>query len=107
MDYLRERFRSAFAGRSATEMETQLNSVGVPAARVRKLGEFLREVDGAGHVTLPDFRYAQNGKEVRTPGLGFQYAQDGGPSAAGAEKLGQSTQALLAELGRQHGAAAA
>lgn len=99
MDSLRERFRSAFAGSSAAEMETKLNAVGVPAARVRKLGEFLREVDGTGHLTLPDFRYAQNGQQVRTPGLGFQYAQEGGPSARGAEKLGQSNQALLAELG--------
>ena len=64
---------------------------------MRKLGEFLREVDQAGHVTLPDFRYWQNGQQVRTSGLGFHYAQDGGPSA-GAETLGQSTQALLAEL---------
>lgn len=100
LDYLRERFRAAFAGRSAAQMELQLNAVGVPAARVRKLGEFLREVDQAGHVTLPDFRYWQNGRQVRTSGLGFHYAQEGGPSA-GAETLGQSTQALLAELNPQ------
>ena len=100
MDYLRERFRAAFADRSAAEMETRLNAVGVPAARVRKLGEFLREVDQGGHVTLPDVRYAQNGHEVRTPGLGFRYAQDGQPSQ-GAEKLGQSNAALLKELGLQ------
>jgi len=100
LEYLRERFRSAFASRNAAEMETRLNAVGVPAARVRKLGEFLREVDGGGHLTLPDFRFTQNGRQVRTPGLGFLYAQEGGPGAAGAERLGQSTQALLAELGQ-------
>ena len=100
MDYLRERFRAAFADRSAADMETRLNAVGVPAARVRKLGEFLREVDQGGHVTLPDVRYTQNGQEVRTPGLGFRYAQDGQPSQ-GAEKLGQSNAALLKELGLQ------
>ena len=100
LEYLRERFRSAFASRNAAEMETRLNAVGVPAARVRKLGEFLREIDGGGHLTLPDFRFPQTGRQVRTPGLGFLYAQEGGPSAAGAETLGQSTQALLAELGR-------
>ena len=100
MEYLRERFRAAFADRSAADMETRLNAVGVPAARVRKLGEFLREVDQGGHVTLPDVRYAQNGQEVRTPGLGFRYAQDGQPSL-GAEKLGQSNAALLKELGLQ------
>ena len=99
MEYLRERFRCAFAGRSAADMETRLNAVGVPAARVRKLGEFLREVDQGNHVTLSGFRFSQNGQEVRTPGLGFHYAQDGGPST-GAERLGQSTQALLDELGQ-------
>ena len=98
LEYLRERFRSAFASRNAAEMETRLNAVGVPAARVRKLGEFLREIDGGGHLTLPDFRFPQTGRQVRTPGLGFLYAQEGGPSAAGTETLGQSTQALLAQL---------
>jgi crotonobetainyl-CoA:carnitine CoA-transferase CaiB-like acyl-CoA transferase len=98
LEYLRKRFRDAFATHSAADMETRLNAVGVPAARVRKLGEFLREVDQGGHVTLPDCRYAQQGQEVRTPGLGFLYAQDAGPSGP-AERLGQSTQALLAELG--------
>ena len=98
MEYLRERFRDAFASRSAAEMETRLNAVGVPAARVRKLGEFLREVDQGGLVTLPYVRFAQNGQQVRTPGLGFVYAQDGEPSA-GAERLGQSNRQLLAELG--------
>jgi hypothetical protein len=65
---------------------------------VRKLGEFLREVDRGGHVTLPDVRFDQNGQQVRTPGLGFLYAQDVEPSV-GAERLGQSNQQLLAELG--------
>ncbi len=106
MDYLRERFRNAFASRDAADMETRLNAVGVPAARVRKLGEFLREVDNTGRVTLPDFRFDQNGQQVRTPGLGFLFAQDGGPGTAGAETLGQSTQALLAELGIEPGPAA-
>ena len=54
----------------------------------------MRSRHTAGH-PLP-----QNGQEVRTPGLGFQYAQEGGPTA-GAARLGQSTQPLLAELGLQ------
>jgi crotonobetainyl-CoA:carnitine CoA-transferase CaiB-like acyl-CoA transferase len=79
----------------------RLNAVGVPAARVRRLGEFLRETDGTDCVTLPDYRFTQNGHTVRTPGLGFSMADDGGPSAQGAESLGQSNAALLAELGAQ------
>ncbi|MBC7435621.1 MAG: CoA transferase [Bdellovibrionales bacterium] len=107
LDYLRGRFRDAFATQSAADMETRLNAVGVPAARVRKLGEFLRETDGTGCATMAGFSYEQSGHTVRTPGLGFKYAQDGGPSAAGAESLGQSTRALLEELGCEPGAIAA
>jgi crotonobetainyl-CoA:carnitine CoA-transferase CaiB-like acyl-CoA transferase len=99
LEYLRASFREAFASRSAADMEAQLNAVGVPAARVRTLGEFLRETDGTGHVKLPDFRYDQGGRTVRTAGLGFDAAQDGGPSVTGAETLGQSTREVLAYLG--------
>jgi crotonobetainyl-CoA:carnitine CoA-transferase CaiB-like acyl-CoA transferase len=102
--YLRGRFHDAFAGTSAADMETRLNAAGVPAARVRKLGEFLRETDGTGHITLPTFEFKQSGQTVRTPGLGFKFESDGGPSAAGAESLGQSTRSLLEELGCEHAA---
>ena len=67
--------------------------------RVAGAGEFLRETDGTGHVKLPDFRYDQGGRAVRTAGLGFDAAQDGGPSVTGAETLGQSTREVLAYLG--------
>ena len=43
---LQQTFGDAFAQRSAADMETRLNAVGVPAARVRRLGEFLDEVEG-------------------------------------------------------------
>lgn len=99
LDYLRACFREAFATRHAVDMEVQLNAVGVPAARVRTLGEFLRETDGTGHVSLPDFRYTQGSRTVRTAGLGFDSAQDGEPSANGAETLGQSTREVLTGLG--------
>lgn len=101
LDYLRARFREAFATRSAQAMEEELNAVGVPAARVRRLGEFLREAEGGEQVALPDWRFTQNGHTVRTPGLGFRFAHDGGPTAAGAESLGQSNATLLAELAGQ------
>jgi crotonobetainyl-CoA:carnitine CoA-transferase CaiB-like acyl-CoA transferase len=105
--YVLGRLRAAFEGRSAAELETRLNNAGVPAARVRKLGEFLREVDDTGSVKLPDFRFSQGTQEVRTRGLGFSFAQDGGPSARGAETLGRSTQALLTEMGLEADAVAA
>ncbi|AYQ28016.1 MULTISPECIES: hypothetical protein [unclassified Polaromonas] len=105
--YVLGRPRAAFEGRSAAELETRLNNAGVPAARVRKLGEFLREVDDTGSVKLPDFRFSQGMQEVRTRGLGFSFAQDGEPSARGAETLGHSTQALLTEMGLEADAVAA
>ncbi len=99
LEFLRAQFRAAFAMRSAAEMETTLNAVGVPAARVRRIGEFLREVDGNDRVTLAGFEFQQGSHTVRTPGLGFGMAQDGGATTAGAESLGHSTGALLEELG--------
>jgi crotonobetainyl-CoA:carnitine CoA-transferase CaiB-like acyl-CoA transferase len=107
LPYLREQFRAAFATRSAARMEEQLNAAGVPAARVRRIGEFLAEVDGTGKLSMPGFDFDQGGRRVRTPGLGFGFAQDGGPSSAGAETLGQSTAALLDELGLPAAAQAA
>jgi len=97
LDYLRNRFHAAFASQSAADMEERLNAVGVPAARVRKLGEFLRDVDGKDRVTLPAFSFPNGAQPVRTPGLGFKVAADG-QASGGAESLGQSTQALLREL---------
>ena len=99
LDYLRSRFNDAFLHASAVDMETRLNAAGVPAARVRKLGEFLREVDGQGKITLPDVRFNQDGREVRTPGLGFDCRFDGGCDAQGAPALGRDNEVLLASPG--------
>ena len=88
-DYLREKLRAAFAAQSASDLETRLNAAGVPAARVRTLGEFLREAPGK--VTLPLFDFAQ----AKTAGLGFDCAEDGGPEARGAPELGADNKALL------------
>lgn len=99
LDYVLERLRTAFEKRSAADLESRLNAVGVPAARVRRLGEFLREVDDTGVVGLPDYRFEQATQQVRTKGLGFSFSQDGQSSAGGAETLGQSTHALLVEAG--------
>lgn len=100
MPYLREQFRQAFVGRSAADMEARLNAAGVPAARVRKLGEFLREIDGGGQVHLPGLAFEQGGRRVRTAGLGFRYLGDSVAPRPGAESLGQSNAALADEAGR-------
>ncbi|MET4576840.1 CaiB/BaiF CoA transferase family protein [Ottowia thiooxydans] len=96
LDYVRQQFNAAFATRSARDMEEQLNAVGVPAARVRRLGEFLDEVEDGSKLSLPIRRYAQGERTVRTPGLGFRLAGQDTSVQAGAPTLGQHTDALLA-----------
>jgi crotonobetainyl-CoA:carnitine CoA-transferase CaiB-like acyl-CoA transferase len=88
-EYLRARLRAAFARRPAAELERELNAAGVPAARVRTLGEFLREAPGK--VTLPLFELPQ----AKTPGLVFELAQDGAPAPRGAPALGADNASLL------------
>jgi crotonobetainyl-CoA:carnitine CoA-transferase CaiB-like acyl-CoA transferase len=100
LPYVQRCFKEAFAGRSAAAMEEQLNAVGVPAARVRRLGEFLDEAQGAGGIGFAPTVYKQAGGDVRTPGLGFSYRFDGNAGAtAGAPSLGRDTRMLLTELG--------
>ncbi|MDB5828105.1 MAG: L-carnitine dehydratase/bile acid-inducible protein [Variovorax sp.] len=100
LPYVQQCFRDAFATRSAADMEMQLNAVGVPAARVRKLGEFLDEVQAGNGIALRVTSHVQQaGSAVRTPGLGFSYRFDGAPSTTGAPSLGQDNPALLTELG--------
>jgi crotonobetainyl-CoA:carnitine CoA-transferase CaiB-like acyl-CoA transferase len=97
LDYLRQQFRDAFATQSAATMERRLNEAGVPAARVRKLGEFLREADGGKQVALPGLQFEQDGRTVRTPGLGFRDLHAPAEARSGAEPLGFSNEALLAQ----------
>ncbi|WP_043518046.1 CaiB/BaiF CoA transferase family protein [Achromobacter arsenitoxydans] len=98
-DYVAERLRQAFSSRSAAQLEELLGHAEVPAARVRKLEEFLHEVDTTGCVDLPDHRFRQDGREVRTHGIGFAFGQDGGPTPAGAPALGEGAYAVLARAG--------
>jgi len=102
LPHLRGCFIEAFATRSAVEMEQQINAVGVPAARVRRLGGFLDEAQGMpGTGWQPTvYRQAPGAGEVRTPGLGFRYRFDGASDSAGAPAPGRDNQALLAALAR-------
>lgn len=78
-----------FARRAAADMEVRLNAVGVPAARVRRLGEFLDEAQATG--TLTPVAYDQGDAKVRTPGLGFRYSEEGAWPSADAPPLGGHT----------------
>lgn len=99
LPYLRKCLSEAFAMRSAADMEERLNAAGVPAARVRSLGEFLHEAQSAQTMGLQATVYRQaKGGEVRTPGLGFCYRFDAEPDGVGAPPLGQDNQTLLKDI---------
>ncbi|MFT0546759.1 CaiB/BaiF CoA transferase family protein [Allopusillimonas ginsengisoli] len=98
-DYVVKRLRMAFATRDAAQLENILSDAAVPAARVRKLEEFLDEVDTTDCVRLPDYRFRQGDEELRTRGIGFDFDQEGGPTLAGAPSLGEDTYAVLRRAG--------
>ena len=93
---LRGKFQNAFAQRSAFEAETELNRVGVPAARVRRIGEFLREGTQQNAVSTTAYSHASG--DVLTPGLGFQL-QGMERTGASAPELGSDTRSLLESIG--------
>ncbi|HLU01513.1 MAG TPA: CoA transferase [Advenella sp.] len=97
--YVTTQLQAAFATRSAVQLEALLSDAGVPAARVRKLEEFLHEVDTTDCVGLPEYRFQQGNAQVRTRGIGFAFDQDGAPTVDGAPALGQNTRSILARAG--------
>ena len=99
VERLRGEFNAALSERSAAEMEEALNARGVPAARVRRLGEFLDEVQVGSNLPLAPVQYTQRAGTVRTPGIGFRLDEDRSQPRAGAPGLGGDTAAVLAELG--------
>lgn len=94
---LQARLGEAFAERSARDMEARLNAAGVPAARVRRLGEFLGEARASGMVS--PVSYGTGGAAVDTPGLGFRWMDAEPLQGAPAPALGDGNLALLRELG--------
>ncbi|NYT57398.1 CoA transferase [Alcaligenaceae bacterium] len=98
-EYVADRLRQAFGACSAPRLEDLLSQAGVPAARVRRLEEFLDEAQNTACVNLPDYRFPQGEGELRTRGLGFTCEQDGGPTPAGAPGVGQHTRAILTRAG--------
>lgn len=99
LEYLRTRFHAAFAGRSAREMEVELNARRIPAARVRRLGEFLDEVEDGSKLSFEMAQYPHEGSVARTPGLGFLFKDAPAVPDAGAPPLGRDTLPLLHEIG--------
>ena len=95
LEGLRSQFSAAFRGRSAAEMEIALNAAGVPAARVRTIGEFLDDAQSADRLTLPLVESAQGKGRLRTPGIGFDAVPQRPGRARAAPSLGADTLAVL------------
>jgi crotonobetainyl-CoA:carnitine CoA-transferase CaiB-like acyl-CoA transferase len=91
---LGRRLDRAFACHGAADLEARLNAAGVPAARVRRMGEFLREARAGQHVDLALARltggFLQLGPGVN--GLGWA-------GSVPAPKLGTSTAEILRSAG--------
>lgn len=66
----RARMAAGLAGRSAAELERQLNDAGVPAARVRTLREFTHEAVASG--LLRPVVLGEGDARATTPGLGWR-----------------------------------
>jgi crotonobetainyl-CoA:carnitine CoA-transferase CaiB-like acyl-CoA transferase len=91
---LREALAGAFAVASADVLEAELNAGGVPSARVRDLGEYLRETypatPGIGIVGVPV-----------AVGPAFRWEQEEALKLPPAPRLGADTEALLASGGAE------
>ena len=98
-DLVKQKIQKVFAENSAADLEVRLNEVGVPAAKVRTLSEFLDELIEGTNVTAPFMTFEQANKTIKTAGLGFtldngaQLINDPAPS------LGEHTHDLLKEIG--------
>ena len=88
----------ALAGRQAAAMELALNEAGVPAARVRTIGEYLRD-EHPQQGLPPNVQFEQAGTTVRTPGLGFRSGHWDSTAPQKAPALGEHTRRWLGEAG--------
>jgi crotonobetainyl-CoA:carnitine CoA-transferase CaiB-like acyl-CoA transferase len=73
--------------------------VGVPAARVRTLAEFLDELIEGTNVTTPFMTFKQADKTIKTAGLGFTLDNGAQLISDPAPSLGEHTYELLKGIG--------
>jgi crotonobetainyl-CoA:carnitine CoA-transferase CaiB-like acyl-CoA transferase len=93
---LGRRLDAAFARHGAAAMEARLNDAGVPAARVRRMGEFLREARAGRHVELGLERLQDAFLQL---GPGFTRPNDDDAATTPAPPLGTSTEEILLRAG--------
>ncbi|MCX5592861.1 CaiB/BaiF CoA transferase family protein [Alcaligenes endophyticus] len=101
LEYLRQRLHNAFAHRSASELEKQLNELSVPASRVRSLGEFLQTANTSPElIDIVSRNYDGGAELIETPGFGFKFGETtSGQVFPGAPMHGADTEDVLVSLG--------
>lgn len=98
-DLVKEIIQKALHQKSAVELENQLNEVGVPAAKVRTLPEFLEELLVDENMKIPFMAFNQANKVIKTAGLGFALNNGDQIKTTSAPTLGEHTHELLKSIG--------
>jgi crotonobetainyl-CoA:carnitine CoA-transferase CaiB-like acyl-CoA transferase len=98
-DLVKQKIQKVFAENSATDLEIRLNEVGVPAAKVRTLSEFLDELLEGTNVTAPFMTFKQSNKTIKTAGLGFMLDDGAQLVSNSTPSLGEHTYELLKSIG--------
>lgn len=75
-DALRGEFEAAFRARTAAEWERLLDTAGVPASRVRSIGELLEEGQPAARDLLHEMPVGEHATPVQVPAIGFRLNGD-------------------------------
>ena len=98
-DLIKQKIQKVFAKNSAADLEVRLNEVGVPAAKVRTLSEFLDELIEGSNVSAPFMTFKQSNKTIKTAGLGFTLDNGTQLVSNAAPSLGEHTYELLKGIG--------
>ncbi len=98
-DLVKEKIQSALSEKLASEIEARLNQVGVPAAKVRTLPEFLDEISSGKDVKISVNSFYQANKVIKTAGLGFAMGESKQVNTNSSPKLGEHTYEILRSLG--------
>lgn len=96
---IKQKIENALSEKTAYEMEEVLNELGVPAAKVVTLSEFLERVSIGNFIKLPIHNFVSQDKSVKTPGLGFIFNGENSKKCKGATSLGENTEEILKEIG--------
>lgn len=98
-DLVKQMIQETLITKSASVLEEELNKLGVPAAKVRTLSEFLDELSQGINITTPFMTFEQENKTIRTAGLGFTLVNGEQLINQPAPKLGEHTISILKNIG--------